>query len=267
MNVIRKAAVSGVFYPARPDILRSELSQLFTHVAQKSAAGDPSFVPKAIIAPHAGYMYSGPIAATAYATLRAAANTIHRVVLLGPAHRVNVRGLAVSSAQAFETPLGLVPIDLAGVERVLEFPQVCVMDEAHQLEHCIEVQLPFLQYLLQDFKVVPLVAGHATTAEVSEVIDAVWGGSETLIVISSDLSHYHDYNTAQAMDQATSHAIETLNSANLDSASACGFIPVTGLLAAARKHHLSARTLDLRNSGDTAGTKEKVVGYGAYAFH
>lgn len=267
MGVIRKAAVSGVFYPARPEALRAELAQLFGHVAQAKRPSEIVTVPKAIIAPHAGYMYSGPIAATAYATLHAAANTINRVVLLGPAHRVNLRGLAVSSAHAFETPLGPVPVDLAGVKRLLELPQVSVMDEAHQLEHCLEVQLPFLQHMLHDFKVIPLVAGHATAAEVSEVIDAVWGGPETLIVISSDLSHYHDYNTAQAMDQATSHAIETLNATHIEAASACGFIPIIGLLATARKHHLSAHTLDLRNSGDTAGTKEKVVGYGAYVFN
>lgn len=264
MGGTRHAAVCGVFYPARPDALRSEVDRLLAgarHAPQTDA------VPKAIVVPHAGYVYSGPIAASAYRTLKNATQTISRVVLMGPAHRVSVRGLAVSSAHAFVTPLGPVPVDVDAVNRALQFPYVHILDQAHELEHSLEVQLPFLQVLFQDFSVVPIVAGRAAATEVGAVIDALWGGPETLIVISSDLSHYHDYKTAQMMDRATSRAIETLDPTGLEVDDACGYVPIVGMLDAARRHHLSAYTLDLRNSGDTAGTKDQVVGYGAYAFH
>lgn len=264
MGGTRKAAVCGVFYPARPDTLRSEVSRLLADARRPTQTG---VIPKAIVVPHAGYVYSGPIAASAYGTLNEATQTISRVILIGPAHRVDVQGLAVSSAHAFVTPLGSVPVDVEAVNRALQFPYVQVLDKAHELEHSLEVQLPFLQCLFQDFSVVPIVAGRATATEVGAVIDALWGGPETLIVISSDLSHYHDYKTAQAMDRATSRAIETLDPDGLEAGGACGHVPIAGMLDAARRHRLSAYTLDLRNSGDTAGTKEQVVGYGAYAFH
>ena len=260
----RKAAVCGVFYPARPDTLRSEVSRL---LADARRPPQTDIIPKAIVVPHAGYVYSGPIAASAYGTLNQATQTISRVVLIGPAHRVDLQGLAVSSAHAFVTPLGSVPVDSDAVSRALQFPYVHVVDKAHELEHSLEVQLPFLQCLFQNFSVVPIVAGRATAMEVGAVIDALWGGPETLIVISSDLSHYHDYQTAQAMDRATSRAIETLDPAGVEADGACGYVPITGMLDSARRHRLSAYTLDLRNSGDTAGTKDQVVGYGAYAFH
>ena len=184
----------------------------------------------------------------------------------GPTHRVAISGLATLNAEAFRTPLGDVPVDLAAVEKLLRFPQVHPLDEAHALEHSLEVHLPFLQRVLGGFALVPLVAGEATTAEVAEVLEAVWGGPETLIVVSSDLSHYYDYQSARDLDAATTEAIETLDPESLGRESACGRVPIRGLLVVAKRHGLQARTLDVRNSGDTAGPNDQVVGYGAYAF-
>jgi AmmeMemoRadiSam system protein B len=188
------------------------------------------------------------------------------VVLLGPSHRVALAGLAAPSSDAFSTPLGEVPLDRAALDSILEMPQVQLLDAAHQAEHSLEVQLPFLQHLLVDFSLVPLSVGDASAEEVGEVIERLWGGAETLIVISSDLSHYYDYETAQRLDAATSRAIEALDPEALDHESACGRIPARGLLLAAKRHGLSVETVDLRNSGDTAGMKSEVVGYGAYVF-
>jgi predicted class III extradiol MEMO1 family dioxygenase len=309
-------------------------------------------VPKAIIVPHAGYIYSGPIAASAYARLQPARGTITRVVLLGPAHRVGFEGLALSSADYFVTPLGKIPVDRAALDRVSALPQVHRLDAAHAQEHSLEVHLPFLQEVLGDFTLVPLVVGDAGPEEVGAVIELLWGGpesatatslsrgprlgnrsrrcstscihavvdpigesaigtslsrgprlgnrsrrcstscihavvdpigesaigtslsrgprldpiGETLIVISSDLSHYHDYATAQRLDRATSAAIEALRPQDIGYDQACGRNPVNGLLHVARARGLHARTIDLRNSGDTAGTRDQVVGYGAYVF-
>jgi len=258
---IREPAVAGLFYPDDPVLLQQQVEGL---LAQESQVASP---PKALIVPHAGYIYSGPVAASAYMQLTAIREQIQRVVLLGPAHRVGFSGLAATSAQYFSTPLGLVRIDQQAMDDILLLPQVRVFDEAHREEHSLEVQLPFLQAVLnKDFGLIPLVVGDAESADVAEVIEKLWGGPETLFVISSDLSHYHDYNTARRLDSATSQAIEQLNPQAIDYHQACGRNPVNGLLVAARHHHLSARTLDLRNSGDTAGGRDRVVGYGAYAF-
>jgi AmmeMemoRadiSam system protein B len=265
MTQVRSPAVAGMFYPADGLELRSMVDGFLADAAQRAGDGGPP--PKAIIVPHAGYIYSGPIAASAYARLKAARDTLHRVVLLGPAHRVGFRGLALSSADAFATPLGSVPLDLEAEQAVADLPQVRVLDAAHAPEHSLEVHLPFLQALLADFRLVPLVVGDATAAEVDEVLERLWGGPETLIVISSDLSHYHDYATARRMDSATSRAIEALDPAAIDFEDACGRIPVSGLLVAARRRGLHASTVDLRSSGDTAGPRDQVVGYGAYVFH
>jgi AmmeMemoRadiSam system protein B len=224
-------------------------------------------VPKAMIAPHAGYIYSGPIAAAAYAPLIRAHAIITRVILLGPAHRVFVRGLATSSATRFETPLGAIDLDRTAIERALALPQVRIMDEAHATEHSLEVQLPFLQEVLDSFRLVPFVVGDASAEEVAEVLDLLWGGDETLIVVSSDLSHYLDYGTARALDAATTEAIEGLNPEAIGYDQACGRHPINGLLALARRRGLQAQTLDLRSSGDTAGPRDHVVGYGAYVFY
>jgi len=254
----RQPAVAGSFYPVNPEQLHLMLDQFLN-----DAATDEK-VPKAIIAPHAGYIYSGPIAASAYARLKKAHDKITRVVLIGPSHRVAFRGLAVSRSETFTTPLGSVPVDQAAVQTLVQLPFVEYIEQAHTYEHSLEVHLPFLQEMLDSFEIVPIVAGDASPEQVSQVLDALWGGDETLIVISSDLSHYHDYATAQQMDKSTSQAIEQLQYERLTPESACGKVPVSGLLKLARKKSLSVTTIDLRNSGDTAGDKASVVGYGAY---
>jgi AmmeMemoRadiSam system protein B len=226
----------------------------------------PGPTPKAIIAPHAGYIYSGPIAASVYKRLQQSKDKIKHVILLGPSHRVPLLGIATPSWDFFSTPLGDIPVDKQAINAIKALPQVKIVDEAHSLEHCLEVQLPFLQATLTEFKITPLVVGDATAKEISEVIEALWGDDETLIVISSDLSHYHSYETARKMDKATSNAIESLNEKEIHYDDACGRNPILGLLLSAKKHSLRASTLDLRNSGDTAGPRDQVVGYGAYTF-
>jgi AmmeMemoRadiSam system protein B len=220
--------------------------------------------PKALIVPHAGYVYSGPVAASAYLHLAPLCGTITRVVLLGPSHRLGFHGLALSSADYFDTPLGRIAVDKTAQQALAGLQQVQVLDAAHALEHSLEVQLPFLQQMLGVFRLVPVVVGEARAEEVSEVLERLWGGAETLIVVSSDLSHYHDYATAQRMDGATSRAIEQLRYEDLQYGDACGRIPVSGLLHCIRGHGGRMRTVDLRNSGDTAGPRDRVVGYGAY---
>jgi AmmeMemoRadiSam system protein B len=261
MPTVRRPAVADVFYPGDAE----ELAHAVRGYIGQARPGAP--VPKALIVPHAGYVYSGPVAGSAYAALAPARELITRVILLGPAHRVPVRGLAASSAEYFVTPLGRVVLDRDAIDLTLTLPQVHVMDAAHAQEHSLEVQLPFLQQGLAHFSLVPLVVGEADMEEVAEVLELLWGGAETLIVVSSDLSHYHDYATAQRLDAATSRAIEFLRPEDIHDEQACGRNPVKGLLHVARRRHLHAETLDLRNSGDTAGPRDQVVGYGAYAFH
>jgi len=262
MSHIREPAVAGMFYPDNPAQLHRMITEFLDQVPEVS---EPA--PKAIIAPHAGYVYSGPVAATAYARIRRARKQIRRVVLLGPSHRVGFPGLATSTADTFRTPLGDIPVDKEVVKRLNDLPQVRSLDQAHMLEHSLEVHLPFLQECLDEFSLVPLVVGDAGAEEVAEVLEMLWGGDETLIVISSDLSHYHDYATARAMDQATSDAIVAMQPEGIGYEGACGRNPVNGLLSLARKKHLHAETIDLRSSGDTAGARDQVVGYGAYIFH
>jgi MEMO1 family protein len=258
---IRHAVAAGRFYPADPVELRHLVDALFAELAPATGPA-----PKAIIVPHAGYVFSGPIAASAYAQFLPARDLIKRIVLLGPSHYVSLAGLATTSADAFATPLGLVPVDTEAVRRIESMPQVTLMDEAHAREHSIEVQLPFLQTFLSAFMLVPLAVGDAAPEEVGQVLDALWGGAETRFVISSDLSHYYDSQTAQRMDRATAKAIEALKPSGIGEDQACGRIPIRGLLHAAGRHGLRARTVDLRNSGDTAGPRDQVVGYGAFVF-
>lgn len=258
---VRPAAVAGVFYPGE----RGELARTLGQLLDGAAPGAPP-APKALIAPHAGYVYSGPIAAKAYALLAPARATIKRVVLLGPTHRVAVRGLAVPSVARFSTPLGTVELDRDALARVREMPHVVVSDDAHALEHSLEVHLPFLQTVLADFKLLPLAVGAADAPQVAAVLDAVWGGPETLIVVSSDLSHYLAYREAQRADRATCDAILALRT-DIDHDQACGATPVSGLVLAVRRKGLRPELIDLRNSGDTAGDKGEVVGYGAFAFY
>ena len=221
--------------------------------------------PKAVIVPHAGYVYSGAVAASAYARLAAGRDTIRRVVLFGPTHRVPVRGLAVPSVRAFATPLGDIDVDREAVASALALPCVCESDAAHAFEHSLEVQLPFLRAILADFKIVPFAVGDATPQDVADVIRLLWGGPETLIVVSSDLSHYHRYTEACEIDRATADAVLAL-SPTLDHEQACGATPINGLLLCARTLGMRPELLDLRNSGDTAGDKSRVVGYASFAF-
>jgi len=258
MESIRESAVAGSFYPADPAELQAELDELLTAVTTHFPP------PKAMIVPHAGYIYSGPVAASGYASLVPVAGQITRVVLLGPAHRKAFSGLAVPTATAFKTPLGTIELDKESISKILLLPQVHIDNDAHRLEHSLEVQLPFLQRVLQDFTLVPLVVGDASAQDVSEVIQQLWGGQETLLVISSDLSHYLDYDSARTRDAATSRAIETLAYERIDYHDACGRNPVSGLLHYARNNDLTIKTVDLRNSGDTAGPRDQVVGYGSY---
>jgi len=225
----------------------------------------PARPPKALIVPHAGYVYSGKVAAQAYASLGSTAHALRRVLLLGPSHREWFRGLGVPTVQAFTTPLGTVRVDTAAVSRLCALPAVVRSDAAHALEHSIEVQLPFLQHLAPAAEIVPVVAGDASAAEVAAVIEELWDGPETLIVVSSDLSHYHSYRTAQAIDGATAQAIVE-GPTDLSGEQACGCVLVNGLTLAVRAHELRAEVLDLCNSGDTAGDKQRVVGYGAFGF-
>lgn len=257
----RRPAVAGLFYPGEPGTLARTVSTLLAAVEPTAAAA-----PKAIIAPHAGYIYSGPIAASIYARLASLRGRIRRVVLLGPTHRVAVRGLALPGCRWFETPLGKVEIDAEAVAQLSALPQVTTSAAAHAAEHSLEVHVPFLQAVLGEFKLVPLAVGHAEPAEVAAVLDALWGGDETLIVVSSDLSHYLPYGEAQRVDRATAAAILALRT-DIDHHSACGATPVTGLALAAKARGLRAELVDLRNSGDTAGDKNRVVGYGSFAFY
>ncbi len=262
MTQIRPAAVAGAFYPAQMDALASAVNALLRDAAPVPQAAPP----KALIVPHAGYVYSGPVAASAYALLGKAREAIRRVVLLGPVHRVPVRGLALPDADAFVTPLGAIPVDHEAAALISALPQVVESAPAHAWEHSLEVQLPFLQTLLADFRLLPLAVGDASPEEVAEVLDRLWGGAETLIVVSSDLSHFLPYEAARKLDAVTAQSILDLRGP-IGHQQACGGTPVNGLLLAAKRHGLSPRLLDLRNSGDTAGDRERVVGYAAFAFY
>jgi len=259
---IRPPAVADMFYPGEQHALAAAVGAMLAGAASPA----PSLaLPKAIIVPHAGYIYSGPVAASAYALLAPHAKTIRRVVLLGPCHRVAVRGLAVPHAQIFATPLGDIPLDQAAIAAALKLPQVIRHDAAHAQEHSLEVQLPFLQQVLDEFSLIPFAVGYATPDEVAEVLDLLWGGPETLIVISSDLSHYHGYLDARQRDRHTADEIAHLHLL-VDHEQACGATPINGLIEVAQRRGLQPQLLDLRNSGDTAGDKSRVVGYASFVF-
>jgi len=252
-----------MFYPRDARELEKEVAGLIDGVESLT----PRFGhPKALIVPHAGYLYSGPVAARAYDELAAARGVVKRVVLLGPVHRVPVRGLALPGVEAFETPLGRIPVDEAGARMLAPYRQVVVSPAAHAMEHSLEVQLPFLQKMLGEFSLLPLAVGDARLQEVVEVIERLWGGPETLFVLSTDLSHYHDYEKARAIDRATLARIASFDT-DLNHEEACGATPLNGFLAAARAHRLSIRLLGACNSGDTAGDRDRVVGYCAFALY
>jgi AmmeMemoRadiSam system protein B len=262
MSSSRAPAVAGQFYPAAP----AELSAGIHSLLADAAPAGPARLPKALIVPHAGYIYSGPVAATAYARLATLAGRIRRVVLLGPVHRVPVRGLALPAVTVFSTPLGDIPLDTEAMGALSDMEQVTVSNAAHLPEHSLEVQLPFLQTVLGEFRLLPLAVGDATAVEVAEVLARVWGGEDTLVIISSDLSHYLPYDIARQTDNETVHHIIEL-CPDIVHEQACGATPVNGLLKFAASHPLQAELLDLRNSGDTAGDRSRVVGYAAIAFY
>ena len=259
--VVRPSAVAGQFYPRDADRLRKQVSDLLANIAMPIKN-----IPKALIVPHAGYVYSGATAAAAFATLRDGAQTIRRVVLIGPAHHVHVRGIAAPTVDAFATPLGRVPVDKSALNAIAGLPFVIQDDLAHAPEHALEVELPFLQTLLVSFQVVPLLVGDATPEEIAQMMLQLWESSGTLIVVSTDLSHYHNYETARRLDAATAAAIEHGDWASLGPHQACGSRAVAGLLLETGRRDLKIRRLSLCNSGDTAGARDRVVGYGAWMF-
>lgn len=261
MGFVRPPAVAGFFYPADPTELNTDVLRFLQE--SDTPSGD---VPKAIIAPHAGYIYSASVAAPAYLALKPAAHKISRVILLGPAHRVAIQTLAAPTAEQFQTPLGNIEIDQTAIESVINLPQVERRDNAHEKEHSLEVHLPFLQRTLGTFSLVPFVVGSVPGNQVAAVLEKLWGGDETVIVIRSDLSHYQDYKSAQSLDGAAAASIEALEPNGLNREQACGRIPIFGLIREAKARDMSVRRLDLKNSGDTAGSRDKVVGYGSWAF-
>jgi hypothetical protein len=261
MTMTRPPAVAGAFYPSSPALLSDTVDRL---LAEAPAAA--MLQPKALIVPHAGYIYSGSTAAMAYAALAPWHATIRRVILLGPTHRVAVDGLAAPKSGAFATPLGSIALDTTALAKLAELPQVVFSDHAHAQEHSLEVHLPFLQRVLDDFTLVPLAVGHATPRDVAEVLDLLWGGPETLIVISSDLSHFLPYAAATQVDRDTCAHILQLDT-HIRPEQACGAYPINGLLLAARQRGLTPQLIHRCNSGDTAGDKQRVVGYAAFAFH
>jgi len=258
---VRPSAVAGQFYPGNADRLRKQVSDLLANIATPIKS-----IPEALIAPHAGYVYSGATAAAAFATLRNGAQTITRVVIIGPAHYVHVLGIAAPTVDAFETPLGRVPVDTSALDAIAGLSAVIRDDAAHAPEHALEVELPFLQILLASFRVVPLLVGEVTPKEIAQVLFQLWDSSGTLIVVSSDLSHYHDYETARRLDAATAVAIERGDWASLAPHQACGSLAVAGLLMETGRRGLTIRRLSLCNSEDTAGSRDRVVGYGAWMF-
>lgn len=260
MTTLRPPAVAGMFYPGNPAVLSATVDQLLA-----AAPVAMPTQPKALIVPHAGYIYSGPTAALAYASLAPWHATIRRVVLLGPTHRVAVDGIAAPLAEAFATPLGSIPLDRAALDKLDELPQIVRSDRAHAEEHSLEVHLPFLQRVLDEFTLVPLAVGHASPQAVAEVLDLLWGGPETLIVISSDLSHFLPYAAANQVDRDTCQHILQLDS-RIRPEQACGAYPINGLLLAARQRGLAPQLIQRCNSGDTAGDKQRVVGYAAFSF-
>ena len=260
---IREAAVSGMFYPDDPMTLQTMVNTLLKNTSIQSKKFH------AFIVPHAGYIYSGETAAHAYKQLESIKDKVKRVVILGPAHRVSLSGIAVSSADFFETPLGAIPLDKIAIKNLQRFPQIKVFDQAHAQEHSLEVHLPFLQTVLNDFSLLPLVVGDTDAESVAEVLEFFWRDStdfSTVFIISSDLSHFHEYNEAKRIDRQTANAIMNLKPENISYEQACGRMPVNGLLTLAKKHHLKPTLLDIKNSGDTAGDRYRVVGYGAFGF-
>ena len=266
--LVRQPAVAGMFYPEDPQVLQQQVDNFISQPG--GSAATPTIMPKALIVPHAGYIYSGPIAGSAYQLIPPIADRISNVVLLGPSHRVPLRGIAAPTSTFFHSPLGDIPIDHKSINKLSALSLIELDDKPHQFEHSLEVQLPFLQTVINSFMLLPLVVGEANSQQVAKVLRCVWGGDETLVVVSSDLSHYHSYMEAQLFDHQTTTMIEHFD-AHITSSQACGCRAINGLLKLASDEHLSIKTLDLRNSGDAVcavtGDKDRVVGYGAYAIY
>jgi len=262
MNTYRPTAVAGLFYPDSAKELKNKVEGLLAACSSNSYSSTKAI--KAIITPHAGYDYSGAIAASVYANLNKCQPNIDVVFLIGPAHRVAYDGIAIPTMEEFSSPLGRIRLNKKILRHLLNFSFVHESNLAHKEEHSLEVQLPFLQISLNQFELVPLLIGDCSPDKVNELIESIWDTANSLIVISSDLSHFHDYKTAQKMDQETSNAIEHLDHTRIDYDHACGKTGIQAILISAKKHELNARTIDLRNSGDTFGSKDRVVGYGAY---
>jgi len=258
---LRPAAVAGLFYSEDAAMLHAEVQGYLSRVHPDSGA-----TPKAVIVPHAGYRYSAGVAALAYAELAKGRGQIKRVVLMGPAHQTAVAGFALSGAEAFETPLGLSVVDTKAVRQLAEHPDARIMDLAHAQEHAIEVQLPFIKEALGNVEIIPILVGDSTFEAVAEILEIVWGGAETVIVISSDLSHFLSYEDCVTLDTVTTHAIETLSADKINRPQACGRMPIGGLLQCAKQRSMRVKTLDVKNSGDTAGPNGQVVGYGSWSF-
>ena len=272
MANVRQASVAGTFYPADPERLRDHVETMLGEACSLGDSGAQSPpvlnsvatpVPLALIAPHAGYIYSGPIAASAFKTLEALSRPVHRVVVIGPSHFVPFSGVALPEAEVFETPLGKIPVDISAIDRIRNVGPIVTWDEPHRREHGIEVELPFLQTVLGDFELVPLVTGHSTAEQVAKIINALWCDS-TIVVVSSDLSHFHNYDTAVRLDAETADAVVNGRPQDLDERSACGHLAIQGLMIAAERLGRSITLIDLRNSGDTNGPRDEVVGYGAF---
>jgi len=258
---LRTAAVADQFYPAD----RGQLAAQVTDLLQNS--NPYPIQPKALIVPHAGYVYSGRTAGLAFSLLKSSKNVINKIVILGPCHRVYLKGAAIPRCEFFETPLGNVPLDIDCLAKLSQFPQVSISEEAHILEHSIEVQLPFLQSIFSDFKLIPIVIGDISGQQLTEVINYLWGNEQTLIVVSSDLSHFLDYQSAIALDNQTTKAIESFQPDKISREAACGGEGIKALLNLAQKNHLHVKTLNQCNSADSIGDKNRVVGYGSYAFY
>lgn len=258
---IRPPAVAGSFYPADPLMLQKKVTELLA----KAKHFKP--FPKAIVVPHAGFTFSGPIASSAYAGLINQKNTINKIVILGPAHTMHFKGVAYNPVTYFSTPLGEIKQDKTLLDKIINLPFVQPLEAAHAKEHCLEVQLPFCQLVFSKFTILPLLVGETSELDVALLLDQLWGNEDTLIIISSDLSHYHPYDIAQKEDSKTIFSIDTLDAEAIVHESACGYYPLRGFLHYARQHNLRGLLLDARNSGDTAGGKDKVVGYAAYHFY
>lgn len=259
MSNTRPPAVAGMFYPARPDELRLTVESLLAAIPVQDA-----LAPKVLIVPHAGYIYSGSTSAAAYAQLASVRHQIRRVILLGPTHRVAVNGLAVPECTHFATPLGPIELDAAALRLLRDKPYVVSNDRVQAQEHSLEVHLPFLQHVLENFTLVPIAVGQASPEVVAEVLDLLWGGPETLIVISTDLSHFQTYGTAQQVDRNTCQQILALDG-TIRPQQACGAFPLNGLLLSLKRRDLQPELIHLCNSGDTAGDKQRVVGYASFA--